>query len=357
MRIRFLGGMPQNGYSGGRLLALTMAESLALTGAKVDFLVDNIPQMYEEFRPHSRITIEQVDFRNLSPWVDRTIDVVVIVPGRHNLEGHSEWTRHALECHAKIVLLNFETPNWFNSVSPVPKEESYWEGWVIPSRYANLILSISKEGNRYAQQYFNNVPATCRFDFCYPAIHSLAADQAPESKKRRNQIVFLTRVDPHKGFADLEALLTPKLNGYTLSVFIGTGTFPQKLAHKLQGQFHSQGMQLEILSAITGVKKFTLLKQAALLYFPTKFEGFGIPPLEAAYCNLPVACSELPVLKEYGRDAFSYADPYNTNAMTNAILQALDASPYSDQEVQRFRNIASMEQWGQRQLTQYQALF
>ena len=48
---------------------------------------------------------------------------------------------------------------------------------------------------------------------------------------------------------------------------------------------------------------------AKLFIFPTLYEGFGIPPLEAMACGTPVMASAIPVMKEVLREAASYFDP------------------------------------------------
>lgn len=48
---------------------------------------------------------------------------------------------------------------------------------------------------------------------------------------------------------------------------------------------------------------------ADALLFPSYEEGFGIPMLEAGFTNLPVFCSDIPVLRELGGDYLCYFDP------------------------------------------------
>ncbi len=349
MRIRFVGRMPSTIYSGGRLLALTMAESMATTGAEVDFLVDAMPVMYEEFRLFSRMSIQCADFNNLSPLANRSIDVVVVVPNQGNLPFHSEWVRHGLECNARIVLLNFESPNWFNEVSPFKRNVDLWAGWDVVSEYANMILSISGEGSKYAEVYYNNAPRGCLFDFSYPAINTRLADEAEYSDEREKRIVLLTRVDPHKGFNNLDPLIHKDLAGYKVSVFLGMGTMPPGELKSWRQRFNDVGMEFEVCPAIIGKEKFAMLKSASLLYFPSRFEGFGIPPLEAAYCMLPCACSDLPVLKEFGRKAFVYGRAESPEDMHRAVRDALETgADLVAGEHERISEIADMEEYGRR---------
>ena len=57
--------------------------------------------------------------------------------------------------------------------------------------------------------------------------------------------------------------------------------------------------------------------------FPTRAEGFGLPVLEAMARGVPVACSDIPVLREVGGDVPEYFDPFDPGAAAKAIEAAL----------------------------------
>jgi glycosyltransferase involved in cell wall biosynthesis len=71
-----------------------------------------------------------------------------------------------------------------------------------------------------------------------------------------------------------------------------------------------------------------LYRRAAALVFPSLYEGFGQPPLEALACACPVACSDLPPLREVCGDVAVYFDPRDVESIASATLGALgrDAS-------------------------------
>jgi len=64
-----------------------------------------------------------------------------------------------------------------------------------------------------------------------------------------------------------------------------------------------------------------LLAAARALILVSKFEGFGIPVLEAMNCNVPAIVSNQTSLPEVGGDAVLYADPFSVNSISKAMLQ------------------------------------
>jgi glycosyltransferase involved in cell wall biosynthesis len=68
----------------------------------------------------------------------------------------------------------------------------------------------------------------------------------------------------------------------------------------------------------------SLYRRAAALVFPSRYEGFGLPPLEAMACGCPVACSSAASLPEVCGDAARYFDPDDAAAMARAMIDVVD---------------------------------
>ena len=66
-----------------------------------------------------------------------------------------------------------------------------------------------------------------------------------------------------------------------------------------------------------------LYNGAACFVYPSFFEGFGIPPLEAMACGTPVAVSAATALPEVVADAGVYFDPYSEDDIRDAIHRIL----------------------------------
>ena len=61
-----------------------------------------------------------------------------------------------------------------------------------------------------------------------------------------------------------------------------------------------------------------------MLVFPSFYEGFGLPPLEAISFNCPIILSYIPVLREIYEESALYVNPYNIDDIKNKISKFLN---------------------------------
>jgi len=71
----------------------------------------------------------------------------------------------------------------------------------------------------------------------------------------------------------------------------------------------------------------TLYRQAEMLVYPSLYEGFGLPPVEAMACGTPVIASNTTSLPEVIGNAGLTVDPTSVEAITKAMAQLLDDAP------------------------------
>jgi len=84
--------------------------------------------------------------------------------------------------------------------------------------------------------------------------------------------------------------------------------------------------QVKFLGYCPAVDMPSLYEGAYGMIFPSLFEGFGIPLLEAMWCKCPIACSNVTSLPEIAGDAAIMFDPQSSDEMANAIYLLLSDS-------------------------------
>lgn len=92
---------------------------------------------------------------------------------------------------------------------------------------------------------------------------------------------------------------------------------------------HEAVLRLKLAGAVTflqpdDVLLAALYGQADVFVFPSLYEGFGIPPLEAMACGAPVVCSNSSSLPEVVADAAVLFDPLDVDAIAAGITRLLE---------------------------------
>lgn len=127
-----------------------------------------------------------------------------------------------------------------------------------------------------------------------------------------NYILAVGSVNPNKNFALILQIAEymPELH----FVIAGGGN---------KAVFQQQKLNVpdnvRLLGYVTDEELFALYAHAACFLFPSLYEGFGIPPLEAMTFGCPVIVSKCASLPEICKDAALYCDPYSTEEWINAI--------------------------------------
>ncbi len=84
---------------------------------------------------------------------------------------------------------------------------------------------------------------------------------------------------------------------------------------------------------------------AQALVFPSLYEGFGLPVLEAMACGTPVACSGTSSLPEVGGDAAMYFDPEREGSIVETLRRVLGDGDLHDELVERGLERAATFSW------------
>lgn len=98
-----------------------------------------------------------------------------------------------------------------------------------------------------------------------------------------------------------------------------TGLDGTALENLVPGRIHCTG-------ALDAATLRRAVRNAACLVFPSLYEGFGLPPLEALACGTPVLASDIPPVRETCAEAADYFDPYSEPSLREGLLRLAAAS-------------------------------
>lgn len=152
-------------------------------------------------------------------------------------------------------------------------------------------------------------------------------------------ILFPTGFDFRKniqGFVQAYAALSPQLRRqHQLVMMCGLNDDQRAYTVELMSQVGLSHDELIMTGRVSDAELVELNQAAHLVVFPSLYEGFGLPVLEARQCGAAVLCGDNSSLREVQPDADARFDSSSTSSMTSALTRALS----SKGEIARLRNL------------------
>ncbi len=84
---------------------------------------------------------------------------------------------------------------------------------------------------------------------------------------------------------------------------------------------------------------------ASLFIYPSLYEGFGLPPLEAMLYGVPSVVSDIPVLREVYGDSVSYVDPYDPTDVARGVIETVVCGSAREQLIKTFERTVRNYSW------------
>ena len=209
----------------------------------------------------------------------------------------------------------------------------------LAARRATRILTVSESSKRDILRFVDTEPD--KIDVIYNAYDDrFAIDPREEDVVRVRErfqlesefVLYAGNVNPHKNLERLiEAFNLVRKRGldHLKLVMIGDEiskyTALRRAVH--QHQLHKYVRFLGYLPEVTLAVMYRL---AGVFVFPSLYEGFGLPPLEAMASGTPVVTSNVSSLPEVAGDAAILVDPYDPRSIADGIYRVL-----SDERLRR----------------------
>lgn len=147
-----------------------------------------------------------------------------------------------------------------------------------------------------------------------------------------NFILYVGNIEPRKNILGLieafnalraASALNPEDRFKNLQLVLagGAGWKNKAIYTAWQKSFYKN--DIKFLGYINELEKTILYSQASVFAYPSFYEGFGFPPLEAMTYGLPVVCSNVSSLPEVVGDAALMINPFKTEEIADALEKVL----------------------------------
>jgi len=145
-------------------------------------------------------------------------------------------------------------------------------------------------------------------------------------------LLYLGTLEPRKnvqGLAQAYSMLPPSMQREYPLVLAGMPGWQQRYFRRELDQLRNRGVLHEI-GYVESADVPVLMKAASLFCFPSFYEGFGLPPLEAAACGTAVLSSRTASLPEVMGEAAVYVDPSSPEDIAHQLKAMLDDEALRD---------------------------
>jgi glycosyltransferase involved in cell wall biosynthesis len=215
-----------------------------------------------------------------------------------------------------------------NRAAYVYARASMWSA----AHQASRILTVSEASKRDIIHFFNVKPE--KIVVVYNAIEERFAvtpsDEAIERVRERYQlnhqfVLYVGNIKPHKNLVRLiEAFAELRRRGFDELKLLIIGDEISRLP-ALRRAVHSYKLHKHVrfLGYLEDETLASLYRLASVFVFPSLYEGFGLPPLEAMASGTPVVTSNVSSLPEVTGDAAVLVDPYSVESIVEGIARVL----------------------------------
>lgn len=218
---------------------------------------------------------------------------------------------------------------------------------------AERIIAISESTKRDVVELLDVNPAKIDVIYLGSSLQAVPNDLKIETAPEP-YLLFVGRRERYKNFEGLLRAVHPLLKHYKLKLVCAGGdpftAEERALIHSLGANAWLEQRQIDDNTLQT------LYQQAVAFVFPSLYEGFGIPVLEAFACNCPCIVSNLSSLPEVAGGAALYIDPAKPDSIRQAIEQLLGDEQLRQTLIDRGREQLTRFSW-QRTVTETLALY
>lgn len=221
-------------------------------------------------------------------------------------------------------------------------------------RRANRVIAISENTRRDLVTLFGAEPKKIEVVYCGIDPSFSPSNDPGDIECLRTQhhlpekmILFVGTIEPRKNVARLiRAFARAKRNAHLPHRLVLVGARGWK-DQEVDAAIEQEGIAEQVIFAgyVAQEELPRWYRAADLFVYPSLYEGFGLPPLEAMACGAPVVSSNASSLPEVIGDAGLLVAPDDEDALADAITRALTDAALREQMIERGLKQAAKFSW------------
>ncbi len=182
-------------------------------------------------------------------------------------------------------------------------------------RKANKIITVSNFSREEISSFYN-LDAQ-KFAVIYNAVGNNFTSIPDNKLKRNNYFLAVSSVKENKNFA---AILTAfeRLNIEECNLYI-IGDYASDSFNSIDLDLYKRNKRIKFLGRVSDDDLVKYYSNAIAFVFPSLYEGFGIPAIEAQACGCPVIASNCSSLPEILEKSAIFCDPFDVNDITKCM--------------------------------------
>ncbi len=211
-------------------------------------------------------------------------------------------------------------PQWY------PKKKAYFQYWVpLSLRSSQHIICNSQQTKRDLIKYYQLDPEKITvIPLAYDHSHFSPGviDSLP-----RPYLLYVGAHEPHKNLKTLITAFGQLSREWEGELWLG-GRFDPRYTPELQALAAPLGTRVRWLDYVSYEQLPSLYQRAKAFIYPSLYEGFGLPLLEAMACGTAVISANSTSLPEVGGKAVAYFEPLSVADLVSVIQKVLGDSSY-----------------------------
>ena len=195
---------------------------------------------------------------------------------------------------------------------------------------AKRLITVSEFSKRELSSYYNILEE--KFSVIYNAVNDMFRPIEDEKLRNENYFLAVSSVKANKNFESvLKAFEIVLESNPNLRLYI-VGDCNDKNFQTINIDQYKNNPSIKFLGRVSDEELVKYYSNAQGFVFPSLYEGFGIPVLEAQACGCPVLASDIPPLKEVLGDSALFCNPLEIDDIAFKMQQLL---PECDSLVQK----------------------